>query len=123
MQKSTIAKILMAVVLTGWVLPMTSMAEESGEKKEHQKKKPNKDMLEKYDVDKDGTISADEKAAMKEDKKAQKAEFMKKYDTDGDGKLSMDEKAEMKKAKMEAKQAAKDAKEKAKEKANDMVEE
>ncbi|MDF3130360.1 hypothetical protein P0Y35_14225 [Kiritimatiellaeota bacterium B1221] len=119
MQKSPIAKILMTAVLAGWVLPMAVMAEDSAEKKEYRKKKPNKEMMKKYDADGDGTISAEEKAAMMKDKKAKKAEFMKKYDTDGDGKLSMEEKAEMKKAKMEAKKAAREAKEKA----SDMMEE
>ncbi len=59
-------------------------------------------ILEKFDTDKDGKLSPDERKAMME---ARQAEMLKKFDKDGDGKLSDDEKATMK-AEREAKHAA-----------------
>jgi hypothetical protein len=54
-----------------------------------------KEMLEKFDKDKDGKISAEErKAAMEEGKaamEARRAEIMAKFDKDGDGKLNEEE--------------------------------
>ncbi len=51
------------------------------------------EILAKFDTDKDGKLSADERKAMME---ARQAEILKQYDKDGDGKLSDDEKATMK---------------------------
>ena len=47
-----------------------------------------KQLLEKYDTDKDGKLSAKERKAAGE---ARKAEFLKKFDKDKDGKLSAEE--------------------------------
>jgi Ca2+-binding EF-hand superfamily protein len=58
-------------------------------------------LLAKFDTDKDGKLSPDERKAMHEERKA---EMLKKFDTDGDGVLSDDEKAAMKAAR-EAKHA------------------
>ena len=59
------------------------------------------EILKKYDADKDGKLSDDERA---EARKAMEAEFAKrreemtkKYDKDGDGKLSEEERAELRK--------------------------
>ena len=52
-------------------------------------------LLNKFDTDKDGKLSPDERKAMQEERKA---EILKKFDTDGDGSLSDDEKAAMKAA-------------------------
>ena len=66
-------------------------------------------VLEKFDTDKDGKLSDDEKKAMRDEMKAQqekrKAAALEKYDKDGDGKLSEEERAAMK-ADMDAKRAA-----------------
>ena len=45
-------------------------------------------MLDKYDVNKNGQLDPDEKAAFERDREARRAEFIKEFDTDGDGKLS-----------------------------------
>ena len=74
--------------------------------------KPLSKAKEKYDTDKDGKLSEEEKARMKEDKKEQRAEAHKlalaKYDANHNGKLDPEEKAKMKadeKAEREAKKA------------------
>lgn len=58
-------------------------------------------LLAKFDIDKDGKLSPEERQAMHEERKA---EMLKKFDTDGDGTLSDDEKAAAKAAR-EAKHA------------------
>jgi Ca2+-binding EF-hand superfamily protein len=66
-------------------------------------------LLEKFDTDKDGKLSDDERKAMRAEMKAQQekrqAAMLEKYDADKDGKLSDTEKATMK-TDMEAKRAA-----------------
>lgn len=56
-------------------------------------------MLEKFDADKDGKLSPDERkamrAAMEEKREAFRAKMLEKFDTDKDGKLSDEEKATM----------------------------
>lgn len=83
---------------------------------------------EKYDADKDGKLSDDEKAAAKEGAKAKAKETreanLQKYDANTDGKLDADERAKKKadeqaahdarKAEREAKKAERDAKKAAK---------
>jgi hypothetical protein len=68
--------------------------------KEHAKGKPGakgaemrKKMLEKYDADKDGKLSEEERKAAQA---GRRAEMTKKFDADGDGELSQEEKATMK---------------------------
>lgn len=51
-----------------------------------------KEMLEKFDADKDGKLSPEELSKARD---AQKAEMLKKYDKDGDGELSAEERAAM----------------------------
>jgi hypothetical protein len=51
-------------------------------------------MLDKYDKDKDGKLSTDERRAMME---ARQKEMLEKYDKDKDGKLSDEERAEARK--------------------------
>ncbi len=53
------------------------------------------EMLEKFDKDGDGKLNEEERKAAGE---ARKAEMIKRFDKDGDGKLSDEEKAEMRKA-------------------------
>lgn len=48
-------------------------------------------MLAKYDTDKNGELSDTEKDAMKADMEAQHKAFLEKYDADKDGKLSREE--------------------------------
>ena len=66
-------------------------------------------LLEKFDTDKDGKLSDDERQAMRKEMQAMQekrhAAMLEKYDADKDGKLSDDEKAVMKKD-MDAKRAA-----------------
>jgi EF hand len=66
-------------------------------------------LLETFDTNKDGTLSDDEKNAMKAAMQAKseerKAAILAKYDKDKDGKLSDDEKATLK-AEMDAKRTA-----------------
>lgn len=86
---------LIVTMLIGLMTPALSRAEEqSGEAKEH-KKGPNKEMLKKYDTNKDGVISEEEEIAMKAAREAEKAEMLKKYDADGNGELSKEEKMKM----------------------------
>jgi len=72
-----------------------------------------KRLLEKYDKDKDGKLSEEERAAARKDFQARRGErpggergsrplpeFLKKYDTDKDGKLSEEERAAARKARM-----------------------
>jgi lipase chaperone LimK len=82
-------------------------------------KKPSKTALEKYDTNKDGQLSDEEKAQAKEASRAKakhtREENLAKYDTNKDGKLDDSEKA-VKKADEDAaraarKEAAKTAKE------------
>jgi hypothetical protein len=72
---------------------------------------------EKYDADKDGKLSDEEKAAAKEGAKAKAKETreanLQKYDANTDGKLDTDEKARKKadeQAALDAKKAAREAK-------------
>ena len=64
------------------------------------KEKISEKMKEKYDADKDGKLSDEEKAKMKEDAKEKreevKKEILEKYDANHNGKLDADEKEKMK---------------------------
>jgi Ca2+-binding EF-hand superfamily protein len=66
-------------------------------------------VLEKFDADKDGKLSPEERKAAREEMKGKgderKSKMLEKFDKDGDGKLSDDEKAGMK-SEMDAKHAA-----------------
>lgn len=63
-------------------------------------KPPSKAMLKKYDADRDGKLSDDEKAQAKADAKAKREvkrqEALKEYDANADGKLGKDEREKMK---------------------------
>lgn len=87
-----------------------SVAQASPDNKEAKEKGPSKEMLKKYDANKDGALDDAEKAAMKADADAKakemKAANLAKYDANKDGKLDAAEKAAMK-ADKEAAQAAK----------------
>ena len=52
-------------------------------------------MLEKYDVNKNGQLDADEREAAKRDHQARRAEMLQRFDADGDGKLSDSERDAM----------------------------
>jgi hypothetical protein len=73
---------------------------------------PSKEMLKKYDANKDGALDDAERATMKANAEAREKEMkaanLAKYDTNKDGKLDDNEKAAMK-ADKEAAQAAKKA--------------
>ncbi len=110
-----IASALLALVVL--VVPLTLRAEEA-------KEKPLSKVKEKYDADKDGTLSETEKAAAKEGAKARaketREENLEKYDANKDGKLDKEERTKQKadaeaeyaaqKAERAAKKAAKAAK-------------
>ena len=67
------------------------------------------EMLEKFDANKDGELSEDERKAMREANRAEmekrRAEMLKKYDKDGNGELSEEERKTMREE-MEAKRKA-----------------
>ena len=110
-----IASALLALAVL--VAPLTLRAEEA-------KEKPLSKVKEKYDADKDGTLSETEKAAAKEGAKARaketREENLEKYDANKDGKLDKEERTKQKadaeaeyaaqKAERAAKKAAKAAK-------------
>lgn len=80
-----------------------------GAKPNKAKKEITPEQLEKYDTDKDGKLSKDEKVLMRKDKvtnpradgkgKGVSAEKLEMYDKDKDGKLSKEERVEMRKDK------------------------
>tara|TARA_R110000751_G_scaffold4114_1_gene19274 strand:- start:1175 stop:1624 length:450 start_codon:yes stop_codon:yes gene_type:complete len=74
-------------VLAG--LAMASGTPEEGKGKKHPGHPGIKQLIEKFDKDGDGKISAEERKAAGA---ARKAEFLKKFDKDGDGKISAEEK-------------------------------
>ena len=107
------------LALSFLLTPLTSHAQETAPEKKLTKAK------EKYDADKDGRLSAEEKARANEEAAAKarltREENMKKalakYDANANGKLDDDEKARMKsdeKAEHEARKAEREAKKAAK---------
>lgn len=48
-------------------------------------------VLERFDTDKDGKLSQEERKAMRDERMEQRKKMMEKYDTDKDGKLSQEE--------------------------------
>tara|TARA_R110002051_G_scaffold49085_1_gene96205 strand:- start:1613 stop:2062 length:450 start_codon:yes stop_codon:yes gene_type:complete len=74
-------------VLAG--LAMASGTPEEGKGKKHPGHPGIKQLIEKFDKDGDGKLSAEERKAAGA---ARKAEFLKKFDKDGDGKISAEEK-------------------------------
>jgi Ca2+-binding EF-hand superfamily protein len=84
-------------------------AEEKPKRPDGPKREVPAEVLEKFDADKDGQLSGDEKKAMREEMKAKmeerKAKMLEKYDADKDGKLSDTEKESMK-ADMQARHKA-----------------
>jgi hypothetical protein len=106
----TILKIALGLLALGLLFaPSRSTAAETPPEKKLTKAK------EKYDVDKDGKLSDEEKAKAKEDASAKakqtKEENLAKYDANKDGKLDDAEKAVKKADEDAAKAAAKAAKE------------
>lgn len=75
------------------------------------KRKPSKETLAKYDVDRDGKLNDEEQARWEADVAAKARETrrknLEKYDTDGDGKLSEAEKERRRADETAAKQARK----------------
>ncbi len=100
-------RLALGLLALSFITPMVSAAD--GMAKE---KKPSKAALEKYDTDKDGQLSDEEKAKAKEvareKAKLTREANLAKYDTNKDGKLDAAEKA-VKKADEEAARAAKKA--------------
>ena len=84
-------------------------AEDKPKRPDGPKREVPAEMLEKFDADKDGKLSPDEKKAMHEEMKARmearKAKMLEKYDTDKSGELSDTEKEAMK-ADMQARHKA-----------------
>lgn len=101
-----IAPVLLALLMAGSV----ASAEESTAKE----RKPSKATLEKYDSDRDGKMSEEEKARAKAGAqakaKATREENLAKYDVNKDGKLDDEEKARKKADDDAAKDARKEAK-------------
>lgn len=63
----------------------------SPEERREMAQKRREAMLEKYDTDKDGKLSEEERAVLNEDRKKRRAELLEKYDADGNGKLDREE--------------------------------
>ena len=74
-------------VIAGLASASATPEEEEGRK--HRGHPGIKQLIEKFDKDGDGKLSAEERKAAGE---ARKAEFLKKFDKDGDGKISTEEK-------------------------------
>ncbi len=79
--------------------PVTPSASDAAARKT----KVHEHMLRKYDVNHDGQLDANERAAMKADRAAR----LKQYDTNGDGKLDSGERAKMRADRKALKRAAK----------------
>jgi len=73
-------------VLAGLVA--ASGTPEEGKGKKHRGHPAIKQLIEKFDKDGDGKLSAEERKAAGE---ARKAEFLKRFDKDGDGEISAEE--------------------------------
>ncbi len=108
---SHLAPALLALAVL--VAPLALRADDSA------KEKPLTKVKEKYDADKDGKLSDDEKTAAKEGAKAKaketREENLAKYDANKDGKLDKEERAKQKadeQAEVEARRAARAAKSK-----------
>ena len=103
----SVYRLALGLLALSFITPMVSA--EDGMAKE---KTPSKAVLEKYDTDKDGQLSDEEKAKAKQDAREKakhtREENLAKYDTNKDGKLDDAEKA-VKKADEEAARAAKKA--------------
>jgi Ca2+-binding EF-hand superfamily protein len=86
-----------------------AVAEDKPKRPDGPKREMPAEMFEKFDADKDGKLSDDERKAMREAMKAQaeerKAKMLEKYDADKDGELSDTEKEAMK-ADMQARHKA-----------------
>ena len=100
---------MLALFTLAFIIPAQA---EDGEKKA-----PSKRMLKKYDLNHDGMISADEKAAgkakAKEMRVANRNALLEKYDVNKDGKINKDERVKVK-ADRDIEKAARKAKHKAK---------
>ena len=81
-------KILTLSLTTIFAFSASALAQE-GEKKGGKKSKPN---IERFDTDKDGVLSAEEKVAMKASQKKRRAKMITLFDADKDGSLNADEK-------------------------------
>ncbi|MEO6992718.1 MAG: hypothetical protein ABI273_03720 [Lacunisphaera sp.] len=110
----SVYRLALGMLALSFITPMVSAAD--GMAKE---KKPSKTALEKYDTDKDGQLSDEEKAKAKQDTREKakhtREENLAKYDANKDRKLDDAEKAVKKAdedaARAEKKAAAKTAKE------------
>lgn len=89
-------KIILTAVLVS--LPAAAMAEGKGPDRERRNRGDMRErILNKFDADGNGELSAEERAAFKKARETKRAEMIKAYDTDGDGQLSKAErKAAMK---------------------------
>jgi len=74
---------MVGACLLGLLLPSTGMAAKADGKKAK--------LIAKYDTNGDGSLDADEMAALRKDVEADKDGALKSYDKDGDGKLSDEE--------------------------------
>ena len=104
MMKSKVLIICLAASVAGAGAALAAKEEggEEGKRGDRKGRPLPKHVIEKYDTDKDGTLSEAEKAEMRKAWEARRAEFMKKYDTDGDGKLSEKEREAAREARKKA---------------------
>jgi Ca2+-binding EF-hand superfamily protein len=68
------------------------------EDRKHQENRRFKQLIERFDKDKDGKLNAEERAAAAAAGKARKAEILKRFDKDKDGKLNAEERKALVKA-------------------------
>lgn len=90
----TIKALTALTILLGTCL----IAGAEGKPDKPQRKGPPPEMLKKFDKDGDGTLSKEEKDAMREAMKEHHKDRAKEFDKDGDGKLSEAEREAMKEA-------------------------
>ena len=83
---------LMIGMMVFFGIAAASGASGKKEDKKHQEKLRIKQLIERFDKDKDGKLNAEERAAAS---KARKAEILKKFDKDKDGKLNKAERQEL----------------------------
>ena len=79
---------LMIGMMVFFGIAAASGASGKKEDKKHQEKLRIKQLIERFDKDKDGKLNAEERAAAS---KARKAEILKRFDKDKDGKLNAEE--------------------------------
>ena len=80
-------KLIIGMMVFFGIATLSGASDKKGEKK-HRDTNRAKQLIERFDKDKDGKLNAEERAAAS---KARKAEILKRFDKDKDGKLNAEE--------------------------------